>query len=309
MNPSTADIDAVRRFNRFHTRLVGALDEHLLDSSLALPQLRVLYEVAQAPRRAPLSARAIADSLQMDPGHLSRVIASLESRGLIERTPAVDHGKRLEVRPTPEGRHLFAQVDAASAQEVAQLLAPLSPAERGELVGAMARIRRLLGDAAPGGPVILRDPVPGDLGWIVHRQARLYAQEYGWDWTFEGLVADIAGRFVQGFQPQRERCWVAEQDGSLIGAVFVVQADGHTAQLRMLYVEPAARGLGLGRRLVDECIRFAQSAGYRRMVLWTNDVLTAARRIYEATGFVLEREERHHSFGHDLNGQYWARDL
>ncbi|MBX3610615.1 MAG: bifunctional helix-turn-helix transcriptional regulator/GNAT family N-acetyltransferase [Hydrogenophaga sp.] len=308
-SPAPADIDAVRQFNRFHTRLVGALDEHLLASPLALPQLRVLYEVAKAPRQAPMSARAIAEALQMDPGHLSRVVAALEGMGLIERTPAADHGKRLELRPTAEGRQLFAKVDAASAKEVAALLAPLSPAERRELVGAMARVRQLLGDTPASSTVILREPVPGDMGWIVHRQARLYAEEYGWDWTFEGLVAEIAGRFVQQFQPGLERCWVAEREGSVIGAVFVVRADEHTAQLRMLYVDAAARGLGLGRRLVDECIRFAQAAGYRRMVLWTNDILTAARHIYEATGFVLEREERHQSFGKDLNGQYWAREL
>ncbi len=157
--------------------------------------------------------------------------------------------------------------------------------------------------------VTLRDPVPGDIGWIVHRQARLYAEEYGWDWTFEALLAEIAGQFIRDFKPGLERCWVAEREGEILGAVFVVQQDAHSAKLRMLYVEPAARGLGLGRRLVDECLRFAQGCGYRRMVLWTNDILVAARRIYETAGFQLVEEERHHSFGHDLVGQVWAREL
>ncbi len=302
-------IDAVRQFNRFHTRLVGALNEHLLDSDYSLPQVRVLYEVAHAPRDAPATASGLAQALRVDAGYLSRLLAGLEAEGLIRRTPSADHAKRLQLGLTDRGRRTFAKLDAASATEIAALLQPLSTRERRELVGAMARIRRLLGDTVRERTFVLRDPEVGDLGWIVHRQARLYAKEYGWDWTFEALVADIVASFVRNFRPERERCWVAECEGEVVGSVFVVRDDDDTAKLRLLYVEPSARGLGLGRRLVDECLRFAAAKGYRRVVLWTNDVLVSARRIYEAAGFTLVEQQPHRSFGKDLVGQVWARDL
>jgi DNA-binding MarR family transcriptional regulator/GNAT superfamily N-acetyltransferase len=304
-----ARVDAIRQFNRFHTRLVGALGEHLLSSAYSLPQVRVLYEIAQAPRGAPCSAQELARRLQLDSGYLSRLIAGLEAEGLVARAPAADHARRLQLQLTDKGRAEFAKLDAAAAAEVAALIAPLSERAQQELVGAMQRIRRLLGDAASDGLVVLRDPQPGDLGWVLHRQARLYAEEYGWDGTFEGLVADILGQFVRNFDAARERCWLAEREGEIVGSVFVIREDDSTARLRLLYVEPSARGHGIGRRLVDECLRFAAARGYRRMVLWTNDVLVSARRIYEATGFRLVGEEAHHSFGHDLVGQTWERAL
>lgn len=306
---SDVEIAAVRRFNRFHTRLVGALNEHLLASDYSLPQVRVLYEIANAGEDRSPSARELGEVLRMDTGYLSRVVSGLEGDGLIARTPSADNAKRLALTLTAEGHRVFDGLNAASAEEVAALLEPLSETERGQLVGAMHRIRRLLGDAPVKRTFVLRDPAPGDIGWIAHRQGLLYAHEYGWDWTFEALVAEIVGQFAKEFIPGRERCWVAEMEGEVVGSVFVVRQDDETAKLRLLYVDPAARGLGLGRRLVDECLGFARGAGYRRIVLWTNDVLVSARRIYEATGFSLIEEEPHRSFGQDLVGQVWGRDL
>lgn len=306
---SEEDITAVRRFNRFHTRLVGALNEHLLASPYSLAQVRVLYELANAPPDALPSARELGEVLRMDAGYLSRLVSGLEGDGLLQRNPAPDNAKRLLLALTERGREVFAKLNATSAGEVAELLAPLSPAGRGQLTGAMACIRRLLGDVPDARAFILRGPEPGDLGQVVHRQAALYAREYGWDWTFEGLISEIAGQFVRNFDPASERCWIAEMEGEIVGSVFVVREDEHTAKLRMLYVDPVARGKGLGRTLVDECLRFARAKGYRRMVLWTNDILVSARRIYEAAGFELIEEEPHRSFGKDLVGQVWERTL
>lgn len=299
-------IAAVRRFNRFHTRLVGALNESLLASSFPLPQVRVLYEIAHDEG---VFATDLAGRLDVNPGHLSRLIASLEDAGLVSRSPSAGNGKRLALRLTDKGRETFAGLNAASAREVAALLAPLTDPDQRRVVGAMETIERLLGDPTDSATFILRDPVPGDMGWIIHRQAALYAQEYDWDWTFEALISGIAGDFITNFDPAYERCWVAEREGEIVGSVFVVRQDETVAKLRMLYVEPAARGLGLGRRLVDECLRFAREKGYARMVLWTNANLVAARRIYEAAGFALTDEDPHHSFGHDLVGQIFERDL
>ena len=300
-------VAAVRRFNRFHTRLVGALNERLLASEYALAEARVLYELANAG--AEPSAAELGRALGMDAGYLSRLLGRLEAAGLVARASTPDHGRRLALSLTERGREAFAGLDAASVAEVAALLAPLGEADQAALVAAMARIERLLGGAVSDGPILLRDPRPGDLGLVVSRQGALYAREYGWDWTFEALVAEIVGGFVQAFVPGRERCWIAEIDGQIAGSVFNVRASDEVAKLRLLYVEPWARGRGLGRRLVDECLAFARGAGYRRMELWTNDVLVAARRIYQAAGFELVEEAPHRSFGHDLVGQNWARDL
>lgn len=305
-------IDAVRRFNRFHTRLVGALGQRVLASSYSLPQIRVLYEIAHAPAGDPPAAGQLAGQLGLDAGYLSRLLAGLQADGLIQRAPAPGHARRQVLSLTPKGQRVVTKLEAASAEQVRGLLAALSPADQAALVDAMGRVRRLLGDAPDDRVVILRDAVPGDLGWIIHRQAVLYTREYGWDRSFETLVAEIVGQFGRSepaATPGRQRCWVAEREGEVIGSVFVVPKDETTAQLRLLYVDPSARGLGLGRRLVDECLRFAREAGYRRMVLWTNDVLVSARRIYQAAGFTLMEEERHHAFGKDLVGQYWGRDL
>lgn len=306
---SARDITAVRQFNRFHTRVVGALDEHLLASEFTMPQGRILYEIAHADREDAPSASDLAARLDMDAGYFSRLVSGLEKQGLVKRTPTPGNAKRLSLRLTRKGRATFEQLNDASSREIAELLEPLSPAERRELTGAMAHIRRLLGDAPGDKTFILRDPEPGDLGMIVHQQARLYTREYGWDWTFEGLAAEIVGQFAKNFIRGRERCWVAERDGEIVGAVFVTQEDETTARLRLLHVAEAARGMGLGRKLVDECLRFARGKGYTRMILWTNDVLVSARRIYQAAGFRLIEEEKHHSFGKDLVGQVWECTL
>jgi len=298
-----------REFNRFHTRLVGALNEHLLASDYTLPQVRVLYEVANAPAKAPPSARDLGEALGMDTGYLSRIVTGLADDGLIERVPSEGNAKRLALTLSKKGRAVFDGLNVASAREAAAMLEELSDQEQRELVGAMGKVRRLLGDGPKEATFILRDPEPGDLGWITYQHGRLYAKEYGWDWTFEALVAEIVGNFAKSYDPSRERCWVAEREGEVIGSVFIVRQDDETAKLRLLYVDASARGLGLGRRLVEETMRFARDKGYKRMVLWTNDVLVSARRIYEAAGFELLEEEPHHSFGKDLIGHVWGRDL
>lgn len=313
-------IAAVRRFNRDHTRRVGALNEGLLSSPYSLPQVRVLYEIANTP---DVSAADLTRILRVDPGYLSRLVKGLEEAGLVRRDPVFGNAKRLALKLTDEGATIFAGLDAASASEVEALLAPLSEDRQRRLVGAMGTVADILhrdgpqegSDTAkaPAEPFRLRDPVPGDMGWIAHRHGVLYWQEYRWDWRFEALVAEIVGGFVTNFQPGWERCWVAERDGpdgpEIIGSVFLVRESDEVAKLRLLYVEPSARGMKLGRTLVQACIAFARAKGYRSMTLWTNDVLTAARRIYEAEGFQLAEEEPHHSFGHDLVGQNWTLDL
>ncbi|MGD8325648.1 MAG: helix-turn-helix domain-containing GNAT family N-acetyltransferase [Sphingomonadales bacterium] len=302
-------ITAVRQFNRFHTQLVGALNERLLASDYSLPQARLLYEIAHTKPDRPPSAREVGNILRMDAGYLSRIVSGLESQGLIERTPSPENAKRLALTLTDRGREVSAKLDAASAEEVSALLAPLSEIERRQLVGAMHRIRRVLGDISNDRTFILRDPESGDLGWITHKQGILYAKEFDWDWTYEALVAEIVGQFAKDFIPGKEKCWIAEREGEIVGSVFLVRQDDKTAKLRLLYVDEAARGLGLGRRLVDECIRFARACGYKRMTLWTTNAQASARRIYEATGFKRIEEKPRHMFGKDVIGETWAMDL
>lgn len=300
-------VAAFRQFNRFHTRLVGLLDDRFLASDYALPQVRVLYEIATA--EAAPAARDLAETLRVDPGYLSRVIAQLEGDGLVERRPSAANAKRLELRLTGAGAAAAAGLDAASAEVMRGLLAPLTPAERRELVGAMRSVSRLLGEGPKDRTVVLRAPEPGDLGTIMARNGALYAAEYGWDQSYEALVAEILAKFVRDFDPACERLWIAEVEGRVAGSVMVVKAEDGSAKLRLLWVEPWARGLGIGRRLVEECLRFARAKGYGRMVLWTNDCLTSARRIYQGAGFELVDQAPHRSFGQDLMGQTWARDL
>lgn len=320
------DIDTriaeIRAFNRFHTRLVGALDEGMLASDFPLVQVRVLYDLAHADN---LAAADLVARLGVDAGYMSRMIAALESRGLIEKTPDNDNAKRLVLSLSQQGRAVFERLNRASAEEVRQLIAPLSEDQRRQLVGAMHTIRRLLGDDAlspsisPSDPAsatpstktrfTLRAPRPGDMGWVIHRQAALYATEYGWDWSFEALVARIVSDFITGFDPASERCWIAEVDGEIAGSVFVVRKDETSAKLRLLYVEASARGMGLGRALVGEVISFARARGYTSLELWTNSILVSARRIYEAAGFELVDEQPHVSFGHELVGQTWVLEL
>ncbi len=303
-----ATIAAVRRFSRFYTRRIGLLRDGLLDSPFSLPEGRVLYELGQ---RDGATAVGLAAELGMDQGFLSRLLRGLEARGLLHRAPSPADRRASLLSLTPAGRDAFAALDAGSRAQIGALLAPLSAPARGRLAAALGEAEALLdgGRTAPAVPWTLRAPVPGDMGWIVHRQAVLYAREYGWDASYEALIAGIVSRFVENFDAARERCWVAERADEIVGSVFVVRKSDEVAQLRLLYVEPSARGQGIGARLVDECIGFARAAGYARIMLWTNDILVSARRIYQAAGFTLTAEERHHSFGHDLVGQNWERAL
>jgi len=303
-----ASVSALRRFSRFYTRQLGLLDEGLLASGYSLTEVRVLYELAQ---RDGIGAAELGRALALDAGYLSRILRRFAARGLVRRSAHAGDARRRTLELTAKGRRSFAPLDAASSAQAAQLIAPLDAGARAELVAAMADIERLLSPAerAQRAPIVLRAHQVGDIGWIARRQGQLYAQEYGWDDTFEALVAEIAARFVRDFDAKRERCWVAEQDGRIVGSVFVCAKSARVAQLRLLYVEPAARGQGLGARLVDECIRFARAKGYRTLMLWTNAGLDAARHIYEARGFVLDKQERHRAFGKNLVGQYWSLGL
>jgi len=299
---------AVRRFNRFYTRKIGVLHEGLLGSPLSLTEGRVLYELAQ---RTPATASQLAAELALDSGYLSRILTSFEKRGWIEKRPSKEDARQLILELTGQGRETFATINARSRDEIAELLHPLSSMGQARLVAALETVENLLGGAgkARAPTCILRPHQPGDMGWIIHRHGVLYAEEYGLDETFEALVAKIAAAFIENFDRKRERCWIAERDGEIVGSVLLIKDSEEVAKLRLLYVEPKARGLGIGRRLVGECLGFAGRSGYRKVTLWTNDVLVSARRIYEAAGFSLVREEPHHSFGRDLVGQYWELRL
>lgn len=307
MTKLDARVDAVRRFTRFYTQHIGVLHRHLLESPFSLTEGRVLYELAH---HETAGAKELAAELGLDAGYLSRILKGFEKRGLVERRRSASDGRAADITLTLAGQQAFAQINARSRAEVAAMLDKLSEAEQAELVAALETAQRLLGGKLPRRvPYILRPPQPGDLGWIVHRHGALYAQEYGWDESFEALVARIVADFVETYDPRRERCWIAEKDGEVVGSAFVVRESDAVAKLRLVYVEPRARGLGIGQRLVAEAIRFARQQGYARITLWTNDILVAARRIYEAAGFRLVKEEKHRSFGHDLVGQFWELDL
>jgi DNA-binding MarR family transcriptional regulator/GNAT superfamily N-acetyltransferase len=302
----------VRAFTRFYTAVIGVLDEGLLGTPYSVTEARVLFELAQS------DATDVADlrrGLRLDSGYMSRIAARLEADGLVTRAPSGRDARRQVLALTPRGREVFADLDARSADQVAHLLDKLDEADQERLVTAMGTVRSLLGAAQGDGrpaasrTVVLREPGPGDLGWVVARHGAVYAAEYGWNAEFEGLVARIVADYAAGHDPRREAAWIAELDGEPVGCVFCVARDDTTAQLRILLVDPAARGLGIGARLVAECLRFATAAGYESMMLWTNEVLTSARRIYEAAGFRLVEEEPHHSFGQDLVGQVWERRL
>jgi DNA-binding MarR family transcriptional regulator/GNAT superfamily N-acetyltransferase len=300
-------IDAVRGFNRFYTQRIGVLDEGLLASPFPLPQARVLFELAQ---RDGVTAGELARALDVDTSYLSRMLRDLARKGLVRTARDPNDARRQPLALTPSGRKAFATLDARSREQVAAMLAPLGREGEARLVGAMGAIERLLGaPSAPAEAFVLRPHEPGDLGWVVSRHGALYAQEYGWDMTFEALVAEIAAKFLRTYDARTERCWIAERDGERVGSVLVVRQSARVAKLRLLLIEPSARGHGLGRRLVAECIRFARAVGYRKVVLWTNDILHAARHLYEEAGFVLVAEEKHRSFGHDLVGQNWELAL
>jgi DNA-binding MarR family transcriptional regulator/GNAT superfamily N-acetyltransferase len=300
-------VEAVRRFNRFYTKRIGVLLEGLLHSPYSLAEARVIYELAQ---RDTATATDLGRELGLDAGYLSRLLRGLRSEGLILKAPSENDGRQSLLRLTEKGEAAFAMLNARSRDQFAAMLNALPVEDQGRLVKAMHRIEEILG-ARPEirQPYILRPHQPGDMGWVVHRHAVLYAAEYGFDEEFEALVAEIAAAFIKNFDAQKERCWIAEMDGAIVGSVFLVKKSPAVAKLRMLLIEPPARGLGLGGRLVEECVTFARRAGYRKITLWTNSVLHAAIHIYEQAGFRLVHEEPHHSFGQDLVGQTWELDL
>jgi len=305
-------VDAVRRFNRFFTRRIGVLREGLLHSPYSLAEARILFEIAH--RDLALTASDLSRELGLDPGYLSRMLARLEQQGLIDKLRSETDARRRLLSLTPEGKEAFSLLDARSREEVAEMLGDLSQGDQQHLLEAMRTIEGVVGrDSARGfkfsEPFFLRQHEPGDMGWVVHRHGVLYAKEYGWDERFEALVAQIVADFINDYDPAKERCWIAEMGGEIVGCVFVMRASDTVAKLRLLLVEPEARGLGLGGHLVEECIRFARSRGYEKLTLWTNSVLGAARRIYEEHGFELVKEEEHHSFGKDLVGQNWELTL
>lgn len=302
--PLTDRAEQVRSFNRFYTRRIGVLQDRMLGSEFSLTELRVLYELSS---RGAARASDLRSDLGLNAGYLSRVIASLEARGLLQKSPNPEDARSHLLSLTAHGQETFQPYDEASRQEAMALLEPLTEAQRQGVVEAMARISALLGER--NREYLLRDPQPGDMGWVVHKQAQLYATEYGWNSEFEALLAEIVATYLREHDPASDRCWIAEQHGDIIGSVSVVRHDANTAKLRMLYVDASARGLGIGRTLVEEAIAFARSAGYSRMVLWTNAVLHDAVRLYEKAGFALVEEEQHHSFGKDQVSQVWARDL
>jgi len=300
-------VEAARRFNRFYTRQIGVLREGAYKSPFSLTEVRVLYELAQRDRP---TATALGRDLGLDAGYLSRILRGFERRGLVLKTRSPADGRQSHLSLTAQGRKVFAPLNARSHDEVAALLGGLSPAAQARAVGAMQTIERLLGDRAERPPAYhLRPLQPGDLGWVVHRHGAVYAQEYGYNEQFEALVAEIVAHFVQRYNAKRERCWIAEQDGEVVGSVFLVERSKTVAQLRLLLVEPQARGSGLGTRLVDECVRFARAAGYRKIMLWTQSELRAARRLYQAAGFRVVGKEKNHSFGKDLVSETWELEL
>jgi DNA-binding MarR family transcriptional regulator/GNAT superfamily N-acetyltransferase len=304
-------IDAVRSFNRFYTRQIGVLREGLLKSPFSLAEVRVLYEIAR--RRQP-TATEMWKQLGLDPGYLSRILRGFQKRGLIRKSASLTDRRQSLLALTPPGQKIFSALDSRQNDEVAAMLRPLSRNQQSRLVQAMQVIEGLLGPRTePKTPYILRPHQPGDMGWVIHRHGALYSQEYGYDESFEALVAEIAANFIQQFDPRRERCWIAEKDGEIVGSVFLVRESSKSktvAKLRLLYVEPSARGLGIGKRLVDECIRFARQAGYKKIVLWTQSELPAARHVYQQAGFRLVQHKKHRSWGReDLVSEIWELKL
>ena len=299
-------VGAIRAFNRFYTRKIGVLDG-MASSPFSLAEARVLYELAHHEQ---LTATDIRKELGLDAGYTSRILHDFERRKLLTREQSKTDERQRFLSLTAKGKRAFAPLDERSNRDVAAMLEERSPTERKRLVDAIDTVRRLLADKPePRTPYLLRHHQPGDMGWIVHRQAVLYAEEYGWDETYEALAAEIVAQFIRNYDPKRERCWIAEKDKTRVGAVFVVKASDEIAKLRLLHVELEARGLGIGKRLVEECVRFARQVGYRMITLWTQSNLHGARHIYKQAGFQVVREEQHHSFGRDLTAETWELDL
>lgn len=301
-------IASVRRFNRFYTKHIGVLNEGLLESPFTLTEARIIYELAN---REKTTATEMAGELAMDAGYLSRTLRTLETKKLITRKPSPNDARQSLLSLTAKGRTEFESLDNLSRNQIEEILNDLSPADRKRLLSAMKLIETMLAKTSEeqAYSYILRQPEPGDMGWVVQSNGTLYAQEYGWDENYEALVAEIVADFVKNFDPKKERCWIAEKDGENVGSVFLVRESDDVAKLRLLIVDPRARGLGIGKRLVDECTRFARRVGYKKITLWTNNVLLAARSIYQKAGYELVKSESHHSFGHDLVGETWELKL
>lgn len=303
------EVNIVRHFNRFITRQIGALHEGLLHSPFTLTEARILFEIANNDNPA---ASNLTRDLGLDAGYLSRILARFEEKGLVQKERSAADARQRILILTPEGEKAFSLINERSYKEIAELLQELSESERQQLVNAMRTVEGLLsknGNLKFSGPYFLRQHEPGDMGWIVHKHGILYSQEYGWDESFEALVSQIAADFINNFNPKRERCWIAEMNGEIVGSVFVVEGSEDTAKLRLLFVDPKARGFGIGSQLVEECIKFSRRVGYKKLVLWTNSVLKEARHIYQKKGFKLVHEEKHHSFGKDLVGETWELPL
>jgi DNA-binding MarR family transcriptional regulator/N-acetylglutamate synthase-like GNAT family acetyltransferase len=308
LSRSESEIAAVRAFNRAYTKKLGVLDQHMHKSPYSLSEARVMYELAH---RDDVTAKEIGGELGLDPGYLSRIVQNFEEAGLLNRKALSSDRRQYQLALTAMGRQAFARLDRASHEEVAAMLAELADCDRARLTEAMATIERLLGlkPAPPAQEAILRDPRPGDMGYVVQSHGALYASEYGFDATFEALVADIVANFITSFDASRERCWIADIDGRPLGSVFLVRHSDDVAKLRLLLVDPAGRGRRLGQRLVAECIGFARACGYRRITLWTQSILVAARKIYQDAGFKCVASAPHRSFGQSLIGETWEREL
>ena len=306
---NSPDIATFRRFNRMYTRFIGTLNEGLLNTDYSLAEARVLYELAA---RSTAKASEIASELGLDPGYLSRLLSKFEQDRLLKRKASEQDGRYAELSLTPKGKSAFKKLNALSEEQAHAVLQDLPPSARMELISCMTAIESILAKTDQSQrPFILRPHRVGDMGWVVYSEGLGYAQQYGWDEKFEALVARIVTEFVTDFDPNRERCWIAEMNGRSVGHVFLVKhpSQPETARLRLLFVEPCARGMGLGNTLVKECLTFARTAGYRKVVLWTQSILIAAHRIYERAGFKLVKQGPHHSFGHDLVGQEWELEL
>jgi DNA-binding MarR family transcriptional regulator/GNAT superfamily N-acetyltransferase len=300
-------ISAVRAFNRFYTRQIGLLQDGLYDSQFSLTEVRVLYELANHDK---ITASDLRQTLGLDAGYLSRILAGFQRRGFLRKEKSAADARQSLLQLTKTGREAFAPLDRASHDQVATLLEKLGSAEQERLIAAMATMQGVLGERSESKHAyLLRQHRPGDIGWVVHRHGVLYSQERCYDEHFEALVAEIAAKFIQNLDPKRERCWIAEKDGERVGCVFLVKKSPAVAKLRMLLIEPSARGLGLGKRLVEECIRFAKQAGYKKITLWTQSDLDAARGIYKKAGFRLVHTNKHHSFGQDLVAEIWDLKL
>jgi DNA-binding MarR family transcriptional regulator/GNAT superfamily N-acetyltransferase len=308
LTPQNNPVQALRRFNRFYTRQIGALQQHLLESQFSLTEVRVLYELAH---RENLTASELCQDLGLDRGYLSRMLQSFEKLGYVKMTEASEDRRRVLLSLTAKGRKVFEPLERRSSDEVEAMLAKLSSAQQRSLLSATREIERVLAPSpVMPAPYILRSHRPGDMGWVVHRHGVLYSKEYGYDERFEALVAEIVGEFVQEFDAKRDRCWIADKDGEIAGSIFLVKKSKTVAKLRLLLVEPSARGMGIGKRLIEECVGFARQAGYKKIVLWTQSELHAARHLYEQAGFKLAGEKEHDSWGRKgLVGETWELKL